>query len=82
MSVENYTARYIAGLHGDPMWEAIWEAIQVWDIERGPGEGVAGATGSDVTHIYDAIVAKVGPRKQVPVPDALKKVKRVVDVSL
>ena len=81
MAVKDYKTEYIVSLHGDPMWGAIWEAIKEWDIERGPEEGTAEATGSDVTHIYEAIVAKMGPRDQVPVPDAMKKIKRTINVG-
>lgn len=36
-------------------YDAVWEAIKGWDIERKPGAGYAHATGSDVTIILEAI---------------------------
>lgn len=38
-----------------PLFNAIWEAIKHWDIERYPGAGYAGATGTDVKRILVAI---------------------------
>ncbi len=35
-------------------YDAIWEVIKGWDIERKPGEGYAHATGTDVTNILEA----------------------------
>ena len=35
----------------DPRFQAIWQAIKHWDIERYPGAGRAGATGTDVMAI-------------------------------
>ena len=40
----------------DDMWQAIWKAIKLWNIQRDPGCGYAYATGCDVCHIYDAVV--------------------------
>lgn len=37
------------------LFSAIWNVIKNWDIERTPGEGYAGGTGSDVCEIMDAI---------------------------
>lgn len=44
-------------LDGDPLFEAIWQAIKGWDISRHPAYNrlYAGATGNDVRHIYDAV---------------------------
>lgn len=39
----------------DPLFEIIWQAIKGWDIERSQGEGYAGATGTDVMTILNAI---------------------------
>lgn len=36
-------------------YDAIWEAIKDWDIERKPGEGLAHATGTDVVTIMNAL---------------------------
>lgn len=45
-------------LSGDPLFDAIWHAIKGWDISRDGGpSGYAGANGSDVRHIYDAVKA-------------------------
>jgi len=38
-----------------PLFETIWQAIKDWDIERSRGLGYAGATGTDVQTIIDAI---------------------------
>ena len=38
-----------------PVFEAIWQAIKKWDIERDCGQGRAGATGTDVKTILIAI---------------------------
>lgn len=38
-----------------PEFNAIWKAIKGWDIERSPGEGYAGATGTDVVTILNAL---------------------------
>ena len=40
------------------LFEPIWQAIKGWDIQRRHGEGYAGATGTDVQVIIDAIEAK------------------------
>ena len=36
-----------------PLFDAIWQAIKGWDIEREHGQGYAGATGTDVQIIID-----------------------------
>ncbi len=36
-------------------FNAIWNAIKGWDIERKQGEGYAGATGTDVMTILNAL---------------------------
>lgn len=38
-----------------PEFEAVWQAIKGWDIERAPGEGFAHATGTDVMAILNAL---------------------------
>lgn len=38
-----------------PIFNAIWEAIKKWDIQREYGAGYAGATGTDVMTIIDAL---------------------------
>ncbi len=38
-----------------PLFEAIWQAIKGWDLQRKPGAGYAGANGNDVATILDAI---------------------------
>jgi hypothetical protein len=38
-----------------PEFEKIWQTIKGWDIERIPGDGYAGATGTDVITILDAL---------------------------
>ena len=38
-----------------PIFEAIWQAIKKWDIEREFGIGYSGATGTDVKTILNAI---------------------------
>ncbi len=39
----------------DPLGDAIWEAIKRWDLEREPGAGYAGSTGTDVLTIIAAV---------------------------
>jgi len=41
----------------DPRFEPIWQAIKDWDIQRSPDTGYAGATGTDVQIILDALDA-------------------------
>lgn len=36
-------------------FRAIWEAIKGWDLEREPGAGYAGATGTDVRAIQNSL---------------------------
>lgn len=38
-----------------PEFEAVWQAIKGWDIQRKNGDGYAHATGNDVRHILDAL---------------------------
>ena len=38
-----------------PEFNAIWEAIKKWDIQRTEGEGYAHATGTDVMIILNAL---------------------------
>jgi hypothetical protein len=38
-----------------PEFNAIWEAIKKWDIQRAEGEGYANATGTDVMIILNAL---------------------------
>ncbi len=38
-----------------PLFNAIWNTIKAWDIEREPGIGYAHATGTDVMLILKAI---------------------------
>jgi hypothetical protein len=42
-------------LDGDPLFEAIWQAIKGWDISRHNDGLYSGPTGNDVRHIYDAV---------------------------
>jgi len=44
-----------------PVFEAIWQAIKRWDIERDFGQGRAGATGTDVKTILKAIEPFITP---------------------
>jgi hypothetical protein len=43
----------------DEIKDAIWKAIKDWDIERKRGDGYAGATGTDVEIILNAIEAQL-----------------------
>lgn len=45
----------------DPRFEPIWQAIKEWDIQRSPRVGYAGATGTDVQIILDALDNNSGP---------------------
>jgi len=47
----------------DPRFEPIWQAIKRWDIQRNPGAGYAGATGTDVQIILDALDGTSPPPK-------------------
>ena len=38
-----------------PEFEAVWQVIKGWDIERKEGEGYAHATGTDVMIILNAL---------------------------
>ena len=38
-----------------PIFDAIWQVIKKWDIERGIGQGYSGATGTDVKTILNAV---------------------------
>jgi len=42
-------------LDGDPLFDAIWNAIKGWDISRHNDGLYSGPTGNDARHIYDAI---------------------------
>ena len=44
-------------LDGDPLFEAIWQAIKGWDISRHKDGMYSGPTGNDARHIYDAVQA-------------------------
>ena len=39
----------------DPLFNAVWDAIKGWDLEREQGAGYAGATGTDVMTILNAV---------------------------
>ena len=39
----------------DDIFNAVWDAIKDWDIQRLPGDGYAGATGDDVCTILEAL---------------------------
>ena len=66
----DYNGEHIKGLNKlddpteedlkSPLFEAIWQAIKKWDIEREYGQGRAGATGTDVKIIMNAIT-KITP---------------------
>lgn len=40
-----------------PEFQAVWQQIKGWDIERKPGDGYCGATGNHVRAILDALAA-------------------------
>ena len=42
-----------------PDFNAVWQCIRGWDIERKPGDGYCGATGSHVRAILDALAVGV-----------------------
>jgi hypothetical protein len=44
-------------LDGNPLFDAIWNAIKGWDISRHNDGMYSGPTGNDARHIYDAIKA-------------------------
>lgn len=37
-------------------FDAVWNVIRGWDIQRTPGDGYAGATGTDVAAILDSLL--------------------------
>lgn len=47
-----------------PVFEAIWQAIKLWDIERDFEAGRAGATGTDVKTILNAIAPFIVSKKK------------------
>jgi hypothetical protein len=53
-------------------FRAIWEAIKGWDLEREPGAGYAGATGTDVLAIQNSLARFRGtePVEDIPAEDA------------
>lgn len=45
-------------LNGDPLFEAIWQAIKTWDVNVPESYGgYCGATGSHVAVVYNAVKA-------------------------
>ena len=56
-----------------PLFNAIWNAIKGWDLRRTTDSGYAGATGTDVCTILDAIKAvepvPAQPATPQPLPD-------------
>lgn len=49
-----------AMLNGDPLFDAIWNAIKGWDISRSANELYGAPTGNDARHIYDAVISAAG----------------------
>ena len=47
----------------EQLFEAIWQTIKDWDIERAPGDGRAGATGTDVKAIIRAVASYTKQRE-------------------
>ena len=41
-----------------PQFNAVWNAIKGWDIERSEGEGYANATGTDVMIVLNSLKGK------------------------
>lgn len=58
MKMRLYSTAEIVRFHGDPMWEAIWSAIQGWEIKRDGENGYASATGDDATHIFEQVLRR------------------------
>ncbi len=52
---KTYSTEHIVSLHGDPVWQAIWNAIKGWDISRTGAGSYHAPTGDDATHIYEAV---------------------------
>jgi hypothetical protein len=52
-----------------PEFEAVWQAIKGWDLARYPGAGYAGATGTDVLTILNALK----PVHQSAIQEAVKE---------
>lgn len=53
--VEKHRESAWEGRDDEKIGDAIWRAIKGWDLEREPGAGYAGTTGTDVVTILDAI---------------------------
>ncbi len=57
--MNDYTQRRLEEPTGkdliDPLFNAVWDAIKGWDLEREQGAGYAGATGTDVMTILNAV---------------------------
>jgi len=56
-STTGYTTEDIVSLHSDPVWQAIWETIKLWDINTPAYGGYCSADGDHVTQIYEAVKA-------------------------
>lgn len=52
---DDYPAPTDAMLDGDPLFDAIWNAIKGWDISRHNDGLYSMPSGNDARHIYDAV---------------------------
>ena len=53
-----YSTEHIVSLHGDPVWQAIWNTIIEWDIGTPAYGGHCAANGDHVTQIYEAVARR------------------------
>lgn len=65
----------------DPMFEAIWDVIKLWDISRQPAQVsrhrlYSGATGTDVMAILEVIRPFVNQGRQAGLKEAVEIVKK------
>lgn len=49
-----------------PQFEAVWQVVRRWDLERAPGDGYDGANGGDVRAILDALDAIPAEAPELP----------------
>ena len=54
----------------NPLWNAIWEAIKSWDIKTPRDSGYHGATGTEVSRIYDVVARAQGGELQARLEEA------------
>lgn len=66
-------------LDGDPLFEAIWQAIKDWDISRHNDGMYSAPTGNDARHIYDAVRAALDKDVGALEAAALERAAKIAD---